>query len=72
MQRLTEEVNFLRENTVSESSKTAYIGSTLRFLNWLYENDRDLLTNEFISHVVVNKVQRFRKLVLRTKSIRKI
>jgi hypothetical protein len=54
MQRLTEEVNFLRENTVSESSKTAYIGSTLRFLNWLYENDRDLLTNEFISHVQVN------------------
>ena len=48
---LQEEVHSIRSNTVSLQSRKIYRNSTVILLQWLYINDRDLMSEDFLSMI---------------------
>jgi hypothetical protein len=53
MADLEDEVDFMRENQISNNSKKIYNYSTINYLKWLYANRQNVLTEEFIGAVEI-------------------
>jgi hypothetical protein len=48
---LEHQVDDVRANTVSSSSRTIYMNSATKFIEWLVANNTSLLTDEFLSQI---------------------
>jgi hypothetical protein len=48
---LLEQVMVIRQNAISPRSRAIYNASNVKYLRWLYEQNSDLLTDEFIAEI---------------------
>ena len=48
MEALELEVGFIRANTISQNSRVLYLNSSVKFLSWLFDKKRNLLTEEYL------------------------
>jgi len=51
---LEEEVAVARASTISAKSRASYLGSTVRFLEWMFKNKASLIRADFSRAVVLN------------------
>lgn len=70
-QTLQEKIIEVRQNTISKSSKTIYINNIVRFLKYLHEKNRELLSAEFMEIEVTDiNIKDFLKQAPRTPPIK--
>ena len=57
MNILIEEVQYIRSNTVAQNSRAIYVNSNVKFLIWINDHKRHLLTDDFIEYLDNNQAR---------------